>query len=76
MIRTQIYIPAILHAKAKIKARNEKTSLAEILRKSLQIYLDQEEHQEDFLSAVAKLQFSGGPKDLSEKFDEYLYGNR
>lgn len=29
--------------------------------------------KEDFLSSMAKLKFTGGPKDLSKNIDKYLY---
>ena len=75
MIRTQIYIPKTLHLKAKQIASKKGTSLAALMRESLETYLDQEK-QETLLDALVKLQITEGPKDLSEHFDDYLYGNR
>ena len=76
MIRTQLYIPETLHQRAQSVARNKKQSLSNLYRgfitKGLKTY---EKHGGD-LTALAKLNIKGGPKNLSRDIDRYLYGNK
>lgn len=76
MIRTQIYIPKKLHQRAKQVAKEKGDSLASLLRGYITAGLDQEEKKKPGFEALITLGLTGGPKDLSEHMDDYLYGNR
>jgi len=77
MLRTQIYLPEEDLYKLAIIARNLNKSRAFIVRKILKKALEDKQllacTGKDLLS-LAKLKFRSGPKDLSARFDEYLYG--
>ncbi len=75
MLRTQIYIPETLHERAKIIARNNKQSLANLYRGFIANGLKASNRGGD-LTALAKLNIKGGPKNLSRDIDKYLYGNK
>lgn len=76
MIRTQIYIPDVLHQTAKNLAAQRNESLAELLRKFISQGIVQEKKKKkiQFLSNLSELKIKGGPKDLSKNLDNYLYG--
>ncbi len=76
MIRTQIYIPETLHERAKTIARNKKQSLANVYRGFITNGLKASENRGGDLSALAKLNLKGGPKNLSRDIDKYLYGGK
>ena len=78
MIRTQIYIPETLHQTAKAIAGKRKESLAELLRNIIErgITEEKKEMKQKPLSNIAKLNIKGGPKDLSQNLDKYLYEER
>lgn len=75
MIRTQIYIPDDLHYMAKLIAKRKDESLAELLRCYIAEGLKKEKEKlkPKSLASLAKLNITGGPKDLSSKMDKYLY---
>ena len=74
MIRTQIYIPEILHNQIKFLAKKQKKPLAEILREFIKKGIkDQHRIKTKSLGALTKLKITGGPKDLSRNMDKYLY---
>lgn len=76
MIRTQIYIPETLHERAKSVARNKKQSLANLYRGFIASGLQASKNRSGDLTALAKLNIKGGPKNLSRDIDKYLYGNK
>lgn len=76
MIRTQIYIPETLHERAKSIARGKKQSLANIYRGFIANGLETSKNRGGDLTALAKLNIKGGPKNLSRDIDKYLYGNK
>lgn len=76
MIRTQIYIPETLHERAKNVARNKKQSLANLYRSFIANGLRASKNRGGDLTALAKLNIKGGPKNLSADIDKYLYGSR
>lgn len=76
MIRTQIYIPETLHERAKNIARNKKQSLANLYRNFIASGLNASKNHGGDLTALAKLNIKGGPKNLSRDIDKYLYGNK
>ncbi|MBI4078901.1 MAG: hypothetical protein HY429_01245 [Candidatus Levybacteria bacterium] len=75
MLRTQIYIPETLHERAKSVARSKKQSLANLYRGFIANGLKASTPGGD-LTALAKLNIKGGPKNLSGDMDKYLYGNK
>jgi len=75
MIRTQIYIPETLHERSKNVARNKKQSLANLYRGFIASGLKASSRGGD-LTALAKLNIKGGPKNLSRDIDKYLYGDK
>lgn len=77
MIRTQIYLPKALKYQAEKLAEEKNVPLAEIIRQALKKVVEAESlPKENPLFHMAKLKIKGGPKDLSSKFDEYLYGGK
>ncbi len=75
--RTQIYLPIHLYRSALRRAQGRKISLAGLVREALQDYLGRTEDKKenwikdplnDLVGFIAK-----GPKDLSEKVDDFLY---
>jgi len=78
MHRTTIMLPQELKFKATEQARSLGISLGELIRYSLESYLNRAysaEGKDLFLSDIA-LSDADVPSDLSEEHDEYLYGDR
>ena len=75
MLRTQIYIPETLHERARAVARSKKQSLAHLYRSFIANGLNAS-HRGGDLTALAKLNIKGGPKNLSRDIDKYLYGDK
>lgn len=77
MFRTQIYLPEELHQLAKLEAKREHESLAEFIRRCLEKGIQEKKSQapRKHLSALSELGITGGPKDLSQNIDKYLYGS-
>ncbi len=77
MIRTQIYLPEDIHKRLLSLRQIWGKSAAQMIREALESYLagSQGEGKNDLLK-LADLKLSGGPKDLSSKIDDYLYGDR
>lgn len=75
MFRTQIYIPETVHHEAKTLAHRREETLAELLRRIIIAGLKEEKKKTKpkTLDAVTRLKITGGPKDISEKMDRYLY---
>lgn len=78
MIRTQVYLTQGLHQDINLLAQKEKRPAAELIRELLQQGLNQKYHHKstkeallDFAAGAEK----GGPADLSENIDKYLYEN-
>lgn len=76
MIRTQIYIQETLHERAKNMARSKKQSLANLYRDFIANGLKASQNRGGDLTALAKLNIKGGPKNLSRDIDKYLYGSK
>lgn len=78
MVRTQIYLPIEYQEELAIMAREQGVPKAVIIRriikKSLGKKINSIKDTSPLLS-LAKLNFKGGPKDLSSRIDYYLYGN-
>lgn len=76
MKRTQIYIPETVHQVAKVLASKREEALAELLRRIIVqgIAAEKRKIKAKSLTPLAKLNITGGPKDLSAKMDKYLYG--
>lgn len=77
MIRTQIYLPSDLHQTAKMLASQQAKPVADLYRKFIAAGLRTEKKRRvtNSLTPLAQLKISGGPKDLSQNMDRYLYGN-
>ena len=74
MIRTQIYIPEMLHSQVKLLAKRQNKPLAQILRDFIKQGMVQTQNTgAKSLQALTKLRITGGPKDLSKNLDKYLY---
>ncbi|OGD61958.1 hypothetical protein A2160_01185 [Candidatus Beckwithbacteria bacterium RBG_13_42_9] len=77
MQRTQIYLPKDLYEELIFLAKKVKLPMAEIVRKILIKGLEKKEFlakEENDLIDLADLKLTGGPKNLSQKMDKYLYG--
>ena len=76
MLRTQIYLPEELYTDLNNWAKKKGISLAEMIRKLVKKGLREEKEKpvkENDLIKLSELKLKGGPKDLSSKFDSYLY---
>jgi hypothetical protein len=76
MVRTQVQITEQQAAQLRKRAADEGTSLAEIVRRSIELYLrasgavaDRERRQR---ALRASGRFRSGKRDLSERHDKYL----
>lgn len=78
MIRTQIYLPKIVHEHLKQIAKERDKSMAEIIREYIEkgIKLNTSPTKESNFKQLTKLNIKGGPVDLSENMDDYLYGDK
>lgn len=77
MLRTQIYLPEDCHSELTDLAQKAGVPMSEIIRKMLKVELKEKDKyltKGNSLASLAKLKITGGPKDLSAKFDSYLYG--
>lgn len=76
MLRTQIYLPQETHQELMLWSRKMDLPMAEIVRKFINAGLNKKEEfleKGNDLLALTKLKIKGGPKNLSEKLDFYLY---
>jgi len=79
MVRTQIYLPIEYQEELAIMAREQGVPKAVIIRKIIKKSLKGKHIHPatgSSLLSLSKLGFTGGPKDLSSKMDEYLYGGK
>ena len=76
MVRAQIYIPETMHERAKLLAKNKKRSIAHLYRTFIASGLKTSENRGRDLTALAKLNIKGGPKNLSRDLDKYIYGGK
>lgn len=78
MIRTQIYLDEDTHKDLNILARQEKESMAKIARDLLKEGLQKRKSTDSSGNQVLKnllaIKITGGPTDLSQNLDHYLYG--
>lgn len=75
MVRTQIYLPKKLYLRVQLRAAQEKVPAAAVVRSLLEDGLDRAA-QGTAGEALLRLASIGakGPKDLSQRIDDYLYG--
>jgi metal-responsive CopG/Arc/MetJ family transcriptional regulator len=74
MIRTQVYLPTKLHQELKLIAHREKTTVSELVRRGARKVVAEGQTQTPSpLKNIVGLIKDGGPKDLSENLDYYLY---
>lgn len=69
-VRTQIYLEPEQHLFLKEEAKRQGISIAELLRRILDSYVQQTRPKEDFAKIVALGR--SGLSDVSEKHDKYL----
>lgn len=76
MKRTTIMLPPKLRSKALRRAHKMSVSLGKLIRESLTTYLEQVAKQDlkDPLFEDEEIYSGPSPKDLSERHDDYLYG--
>lgn len=78
MIRTQIYIPEILHRQLINLATLQKRSMAELVRYFIEDGLTKrkifDSSGKEVMWKIANMNIKKGPKDLSSNIDHYLYG--
>lgn len=77
MIRTQIYLPEQLYLQIRLMARQQNLPAAKVIRKLMVngIKKTKRETLGEAMLNLAKHASSKGPRDLSTRHDDYLYGN-
>ena len=78
MIRRQIYLPKTLYRRLQLTAQQRNLPVSEVVRELLDQALRQEgaNRRSAGESLLRLAQIGGtGPQDLSEKLDDYLYGD-
>lgn len=79
MIRTQIYLDEDIHKDLNILAKQQKESMAKIVRDILKEGIQKKRRLDksgkEVLKKLLAMKISGGPSDLSENLDYYLYGD-
>lgn len=79
MIRTQIYLDEDTHKDLFRLARQEKGSMAkvarEILREGISKRKSLDTSGKEVLKKLLAIGATGGPSDLSQNLDHYLYGS-
>lgn len=79
MIRTQIYLDEDIHKDLNILAKQQKESMAKIVRDILKEGVRKKRRLDrsgkEVLKKLLEMKISGGPSDLSENLDHYLYGS-
>ena len=78
MIRTQIYLPELMHVYLKTLAKKEDKTMSEIIREKIEESSDrdfEEKEKKNLFEVLDELSTKEGPSDLSEKMDYYLYGD-
>ena len=75
MIRTQVYLTKQLYQEIDIVAKQEKKPAAQVVRELLEQGLQMKKKQDSIGKALLELAKinAHGPKDLSERIDDYLY---
>ena len=77
MIRRQIYLPKSLYHQLQLTAQQRNQSVSEMVRELLETALSQQlanrRSAGESLLGLSKIG-GRGPTDLSEKLDDYLYG--
>lgn len=78
MIRTQIYLPEEQHKAVTQIAKQRQQPMAEVIRLFIKQGLQQEKTIDksgmQVMKRIAAMKLKGGPVDLSENHDYYLYG--
>ena len=73
MVRTQVQLTEAHWARLKAKARAEGVSLAELVRRAVERFLEDEGYEEKARRALPALgRFASGQGDVSEAHDRYL----
>ncbi|BAW00776.1 CopG family transcriptional regulator [Thermus thermophilus] len=74
MVRTQVQLTEAQWSRLKAKARAEGVSLAELVRRAVERFLEEEEGYEDKArrALLALGRFASGQGDVSEAHDRYL----
>ena len=77
MQRTTISLDETLYKKAKVEALNRRVPFAKVVNEALADHLGEESKNKitgnEFMNRLAKYHFKGGPKDLAQNLDKYLW---
>jgi hypothetical protein len=78
MIRTQIYLDDALRDSLRHRAKQRSIPMAQLIRDLLNEALSEEKDAANMsnqaILTLRNLKLKGGPSDLSENLDYYLYG--
>ncbi|WP_460171146.1 ribbon-helix-helix domain-containing protein [Thermus sp. FJN-A] len=73
MVRTQVQLTEAQWARLKAKAHAEGVSLAELVRRAVEQFLEREGYEEQAQRALLAVgRFASGQGDVSEAHDRYL----
>ena len=77
--RTQVYFPEKLHRRVKAMAQEQGISIAEVIRRAVEHYLEGEypeetDWQDDPLLKIVGAAEGVGVRDASLQHDRYIYG--
>lgn len=76
MIRTQVYLTKEIYHQVRIVAKADRKPAAQVIRELLEEGLELKQNGrpvQNGLLELAKIRARGGPRDLSENLDHYLY---
>jgi len=77
MLRTTVSLDENLYKKAKLEAINRRISFGEVVNEALADHLEEKTKDKitgnEFMNRLAKYHVKGGPKDLAQNLDKYLW---
>lgn len=80
MIRTQVYLDDDVYQQIRLQARLQNQPAASLIRRFLRVGLVREKKQRTLTAGRALLRIAKtavkGPRDLSRRHDDYLYGDK
>jgi hypothetical protein len=78
MIRTQFYLPEDLTWELKLLAQQLDVSLAEVVRKALIRGIPEikKKRTKGLGAIIGMIKIDKAPRDLSERIDKYLFGEK
>lgn len=79
MIRTQMYLDEDIHKNLVVLAMQEKVSMAKLTRDFLKEGIQRKKTRDisgkGVVQKLLAIKATGGPRDLSQNVDHYLYGS-